>query len=83
MLPGMSLSLLAPILLLVAIAALLSLPRFRDRPGAKLGIAISAISVLAIGVSAIGYQIGKDAALRDNRAEALAAADADAEPAKL
>ncbi len=77
----MTLSLLVPILLLAAIAAMLSMPGFRNRPGAKLGIAISAISALAIGFSAIGYQVGKDAALRDNRAEALAAADA--EPAKL
>ncbi|WGM48570.1 hypothetical protein KOAAANKH_03472 [Brevundimonas sp. NIBR10] len=72
----MTLSFLAPVLLLVAIAVLLSTPKFRSRPGAKLGVAISAVGAVAIGFSAIGYQIGKDAALRDNRADAAAAAEA-------
>lgn len=72
----MSLTSLAPILMLVAVAVLFSTPQFRNRKGAKVVAAIAALGAVLVMFYAIGYQSGRDRALRDNRVDARAAAEA-------
>ncbi len=69
----MTLTTLAPILLLAAVAIAFLAPGLRRQRGAW--IVVGVVALFAVGAIFYGFgaQAGRDAALRDNRADARAA----------
>ncbi|WP_428149487.1 hypothetical protein [Brevundimonas sp.] len=72
----MTLQTLIPILFLGLAAVLFLTPEIRKHRLAKVGAAVALLGVLVVISYNFGTQAGRDAALRDNRADARAAAEA-------
>jgi lipopolysaccharide export LptBFGC system permease protein LptF len=73
-LDDMSLATLAPILLLAAVAITYLTPRLRQRRGVRIIAGVVALCAVVAIFYGLGAQAGRDAAQRDNRADARALA---------
>ncbi len=69
----MQMTLLIAIVLLAVVAASFLAPKFRHRRTAQIATGVVALLALGVAFYSLGVQAGRDAALRDNRADARAA----------